>query len=149
MKKSFFSVPRTLPLHALTTFLIGVGCVWPLSLSLGLTAPLSLCLTACGATIMLYQMGGGKIAQHPMMPSINPTVVSPFLYLTGNAIAYSRAPDNFDFDASPIMTEGASIPEMGTKLLEHLSAIASGTMTKMETLNYAEQLELYMEGPVL
>ena len=49
MKKSFFSVPRTLPLHALTTFLIGVGCVWPLSLSLGLTAPLSLCLTACGA----------------------------------------------------------------------------------------------------
>lgn len=60
---------------------------------------------------MLYQMGGGKIAQHPMMPSINPTVVSPFLYLTGNAIAYSRAPDNFDFDASPIMTEGASIPE--------------------------------------
>ncbi len=116
---------------------------WMSSLSL------PLCLTACGATIMLYQMGGGKIAQHPMMPSINPTVVSPFLYLTGNAIAYSRAPDNFDFDASPIMTEGASIPEMGTKLLEHLSAIASGTMTKMETLNYAEQLELYMEGPVL
>ena len=38
---------------------------------------------------------------------------------------------------------------MGTKLLEHLSAIASGTMTKMETLNYAEQLEPYMEGPVL
>lgn len=116
---------------------------WMSSLSL------PLCLTACGATIMLYQMGGGKIAQHPMMPSINPTVVSPFLYLTGNAVAYSRAPDNFDFDASSIMTEGASIPEMGTKLLEHLSAIASGTMTKMETLNYAEQLELYMEGPVL
>lgn len=84
---------------------------WMSSLSL------PLCLTACGATIMLYQMGGGKIAQHPMMPSINPTVVSPFLYLTGNAVAYSRAPDNFDFDASSIMTEGASIPEMGTKLL--------------------------------
>ena len=44
MKKSFFSVPRTLPLHALTTFLIGVGCVWPLSLSLGLTAPLEECV---------------------------------------------------------------------------------------------------------
>ena len=47
MKKSFFSVPRTLPLHALTTFLIGVGCVWPLSLSLGLTAPLSLSVGCC------------------------------------------------------------------------------------------------------
>ena len=56
MKKSFFSVPRTLPLHALTTFLIGVGCVWPLSLSLGLTAPLSLCLTVCGAVTLLFAL---------------------------------------------------------------------------------------------
>lgn len=56
MKKSFFSVPRTLSLHALTTFLIGVGCVWPLSLSLGLTAPLSLCLTACGAVTLLFAL---------------------------------------------------------------------------------------------
>lgn len=56
MKKSFFSVPRTLPLHALTTFLIGAGCVWPLSLSLGLTAPLSLCLTACGAVTLLFAL---------------------------------------------------------------------------------------------
>ena len=56
MKKSFFSVPRALPLHALTTFLIGVGCVWPLSLSLGLTAPLSLCLTACGAVTLLFAL---------------------------------------------------------------------------------------------
>ncbi len=56
MKKSFFSVPRTLPLHALTTFLIGMGCVWPLSLSLGLTAPLSLCLTACGAVTLLFAL---------------------------------------------------------------------------------------------
>lgn len=56
MKKSFFSVPRTLLLHALTTFLIGVGCVWPLSLSLGLTAPLSLCLTACGAVTLLFAL---------------------------------------------------------------------------------------------
>ena len=55
MKKSFFSVPRTLPLHA-PTFLIGVGCVWPLSLSLGLTAPLSLCLTACGAVTLLFAL---------------------------------------------------------------------------------------------
>ena len=46
MKKSFFSVPRTLPLHALTTFLIGVGCVWPLSL----------CLTACGAVTLLFAL---------------------------------------------------------------------------------------------
>ena len=56
MKKPFFSVPRTLFLHALTTFLIGAGCVWPLSLSLGLTAPLSLCAAACGAVTLLFAL---------------------------------------------------------------------------------------------
>ena len=56
MKKSFFSVPRTLPLHALTTFLIGVGCVWPLSLSLGLTAPLEECVVCCGAVTLLFAL---------------------------------------------------------------------------------------------
>lgn len=87
--------------------------------------------------------------QYPMMPAINPTVVSPFLYVTGNALAYARSPDNFDFDSSKIMTEGASIEKEGERLLAHLLDVASGTMTKMETLDYAEQLELYMEGPVL
>lgn len=56
MKKPFFSVPRTLILHALTTFLIGVGCVWPLSLSLGLTAPLEECVVCCGAVTLLFAL---------------------------------------------------------------------------------------------
>ena len=116
---------------------------WMSSLSL------PLCFTACGATVVLYQMGGGAMPQDPMMPAINPTVVAPFMYVTGNALAYSRSPDNFDFDSSRIMTEGASIEEEGKKLLAHILDVASGSMTKMETLDYAEQLELYMEGPVL
>ncbi|MCF0253158.1 MAG: UxaA family hydrolase [Duodenibacillus sp.] len=116
---------------------------WMSSLSL------PLCFTACGAAVVLYQMGGGAMPDRPMMPAINPTVVSPFLYLTGNAAAYGRASDNFDFDASPIMTRGASIEALGEQLLDRILAVASGSMTKMETLDYAEQLELYMEGPVL
>ena len=83
------------------------------------------------------------------MPAINPTVVSPFLYVTGNARAFERSPDNFDFDASPVMSGNASIEEMGEALLTHLRDIASGTVTKMETLLYEEQLEVFMEGPVL
>lgn len=87
--------------------------------------------------------------QHPMMPAINPTVVSPFLYVTGNAVAYERASDSIDFNSSGIMTQALSIQDEGDRLLAHLLDIASGTFTKMETLDYAEQLELYMEGPVL
>ena len=116
---------------------------WMSSLSL------PLCFTACGAAIVIYQMGGGAMPQYPMMPAINPTVVSPFLYVTGNAQAYSRSPDNFDFDSSGIMTRAESIEKEGDRLLAHLLEVASGSMTKMETLDYAEQLELYMEGPVL
>ena len=86
---------------------------------------------------------------HPMMPAINPTVVSPFLYVTGNANAYQKSPDNFDFDSSSIMTEARDIEVVGEELLDHLLRIASGTYTKMETLNYAEQLEIFMEGPEL
>lgn len=116
---------------------------WMSSLSL------PLCFAASGAALVLYQMGGGAMPNHPMMPAINPTVVSPFLYVTGNALAYSRSPDNFDFNSSAIMTKAAPIDDEGERLLDHLIDIASGTFTKMETLDYAEQLEVFMEGPVL
>ena len=116
---------------------------WMSSLSL------PLCFAASGAAIVLYQMGGGAMPNHPMMPAINPTVVSPFLYVTGNKNAYARSPDNFDFNSSPIMAGEISIADEGEKLLDHLLEIGSGTLTRMETLNYAEQLEVFMEGPVL
>ena len=58
MKKPFFSVPRTLFLHALTTFFIGFGCVWPLSLALGLTAPLAQCAACCAGVTLLFALLG-------------------------------------------------------------------------------------------
>ncbi len=117
---------------------------WMSSLSL------PLCFAASGAAIVLYQMGGGSISsQYSMMPAINPTVVSPFLYVTGNAKAYEKSPDNFDFNSSGVMSGTESIPEAGARLMTHILDIASGTYTKMEALNYSEQLEVFMEGPVL
>lgn len=116
---------------------------WMSSLSL------PLCFTASGAAIVLYQMGGGALPKDPMMPAINPTVVSPFMYVTGNRVAYSRSPDNFDFNSSAIMDGTSSIEEEGAKLLRHVLDVMEGSYTKMETLDYAEQLEVFMEGPVL
>ena len=53
MKNPLFSLPKTLGLHTIVTFLVGIGCVYPLSLSLGLTAPVSLhrVLPAGGAPV--------------------------------------------------------------------------------------------------
>lgn len=56
MKKTFFSIPNALLLHALTTFLIGIGCTYPLSLSLGLTAPLSLSVGCCALVTLAFAL---------------------------------------------------------------------------------------------
>lgn len=56
MKKTFFSMPNALLLHALTTFLIGIGCTYPLSLSLGLTAPLSLSVGCCALVTLTFAL---------------------------------------------------------------------------------------------
>ena len=56
MKKTFFSMPNALLLHTLTTFLIGIGCTYPLSLSLGLTAPLSLSVGCCALVALAFAL---------------------------------------------------------------------------------------------
>ena len=56
MKKPFFSVPNALFLHTLTTFLIGIGCTYPLSLSLGLTAPLTLSVGGCALVALAFAL---------------------------------------------------------------------------------------------
>ena len=58
---------------------------WMSSLSL------PLCFTASGAAIVLYQMGGGALPKDPMMPAINPTVVSPSCTARGTG-SRTRAP---------------------------------------------------------
>lgn len=117
---------------------------WMSSLSL------PLCFTACGASIVMYQMGGGDMADtYPMMPAINPTIVSPWMYVTGNKHTYKKSPDNIDYDSSAALDGQATLEEVGEGLLNHILAIASGTLTKMETYNYQEQLEVLMEGPFL
>ncbi|MGG5964186.1 UxaA family hydrolase [Salmonella enterica] len=117
---------------------------WMSSLSL------PLCFAACGANIIMYQMGGGDMAEkYPMMPAINPTIVTPWMYLTGNKHTYDKAPDSIDFNSSSVLEGSASLEEMGSDLLDYIINIASGTFTKMEALNYQEQVEVLMEGPFL
>ena len=49
-------MPNVLLLHTLTTFLIGIGCTYPLSLSLGLTAPLSLSVGCCALVTLAFAL---------------------------------------------------------------------------------------------
>lgn len=54
MKTPLFSPPEHVLVHALTTLCIGAGCVYPLSLSLGLSAPAPLILGCCGGVALLF-----------------------------------------------------------------------------------------------
>lgn len=46
----------TLALHTLSTFLIGVGCAYPLALSLGLNAPFVLCAACCALSSLVFAL---------------------------------------------------------------------------------------------
>lgn len=54
MKNPLFSLPKALGLHTIVTFLVGIGCVYPLSLSLELTAPVSLGVGCCLLVALLF-----------------------------------------------------------------------------------------------
>jgi len=117
---------------------------WMSSLSLPLSH------AAAGAHIAVYQMGGGDLPKlYPTMPAYSSPTVSPLMYVTGNKQTYQKAIDSMDFDSSAIMEGKASIDEMGEKMLDRFLAIASGTLTKMETWNYTDPTEILLEGPNL
>ncbi len=46
----------TLALHTLSTFLIGVGCAYPLALSLGLNTPFVLCAACCALSSLVFAL---------------------------------------------------------------------------------------------
>ena len=54
MKKTLFSLPEHAPLHAITTLCIGLGSAYPLSLALGLVAPLPLFAACCALVTLLF-----------------------------------------------------------------------------------------------
>lgn len=54
MKKTLFSVPEHWLLHALMTLCIGLGCVYPLALSMNLTVSAGFCAACCAGVTLLF-----------------------------------------------------------------------------------------------
>ena len=51
------ALPRSLALHALTTLSIGVGCAWPLLLSMDIAASAPLCISCCAGVTLAFLLG--------------------------------------------------------------------------------------------
>lgn len=80
-------------------------------------------MIGCGAQMIAFTTGRGNPTGFP---------IAPVLKITGNARTYAGMAENFDFDASPIISQGISVEEMGAELLQMVIRAASGEMTAAE-----------------
>lgn len=83
----------------------------------------------CGSQLIAFTTGRGHATGHPLVP---------VLKVTGNYKTYAAMTECFDFDASPIISQGASIEEEGERLLDLVIRVASGEQTAAEKLGGTE-----------
>ena len=98
------------------------------------------CVTAqvgAGASIVLFTTGLGT-------PTGNP--IAPVVKLSTNTALVERMPDIIDFDAGPIITGGATINEMGEKILALVIQVASGEVRTKAELNSQEDFIPWKRG---
>lgn len=86
-------------------------------------------MVASGAQIILFSTGRGT-------PTGNP--IAPVIKITGNPDTYKIMEDNIDMNMGKIITDGASIEEMGNELFDEIEKVANGKKTKAETLGHKE-----------
>ena len=85
-------------------------------------------MVAGGAQIVVFSTGRGT-------PTGNP--IAPVIKITGNRITFAGMEDNIDVDASPIIY-GGNLKDLGEDLLKLTAEVASGRMTKAESLGFTE-----------
>jgi altronate dehydratase large subunit len=110
---------------------------------------LPMSLAAAGAQISLYQLGGEDLPSNdPPMLATNNAVVAPLMMITGNPRTARKAERSIDFSSGAIITGEADVGQMGEALFAKIISVASGELTKGETINYSDPLDPYFLGPV-
>lgn len=71
----------------------------------------------CGAQIVVFTTGRGNPTGHPLVPVIK---------VTGNYKTYAGMAENFDFDASGVISANDTIEEDGKKLFDYVMDVANG-----------------------
>ncbi len=86
-------------------------------------------MAAGGAQIVVFTTGLGTPAG---------CAIAPVIKVTGNADTYRKMSDNIDINAGRIITEGASVDEIGREIFDLLVRTAEGELTKAEILGHRE-----------
>ena len=101
---------------------------------------------AAGSNLVMFQLGGGGLAGRDLMEG-SPAIIAPFLWCTANPNTYRMAKDNIDFYSGTVIMDGEDPQEAGERLYRTVIDIASGTLSRSETLLYTEPVDLCLEEP--
>jgi len=86
-------------------------------------------MVAGGAQLVVFTTGLGTPIGNPIAPVIK---------VTGNSETYQRMSDNIDANAGTIIEGLEDIKEAGSRIYREVLSVASGKMTKAETLGHTE-----------
>ena len=103
---------------------------------------------ASGAQLTLFQHGGGAGASKNHILDPSTAVVSPMLWTSANLITYGQTKGSLDFYSGTVIEDKETIEQAGERLVNLALEIASGTLTRGETINYNEPIEIYTIDPI-
>jgi altronate dehydratase len=66
------------------------------------------------------------------------------MWTTANPKTLAMAPSSIDFYSGTILEGEETIEEAGERLLQMVVDIASGTLTKVETINHTDPTQIYL-----
>jgi altronate dehydratase large subunit len=103
-------------------------------------------LAAAGANLCIFQLGGNEYGPvDPPVNIINASIVSPNMFTTGNPRTFQKASSYIETNAGAEFFEGhISLKEAGEAIFQKILDIASGEVTKLETINYVDPIEVYL-----
>ena len=99
---------------------------------------------ASGAQLCLFQLGGGGWPGTDLL-SPSTAVVAPLMWTTANPKTLEMAGSGIDFFSGAVIEGKESIEEAGEKLLATVLDVASGTLARSETINYAGPAQIYLK----
>ena len=99
---------------------------------------------ASGAQLVLFQLGGGGWPGNDLLHT-STAVVAPLMWVTANPRTLAMAGDSIDFYSGTVIEGKDTIAEAGEKLLHTVLEVASGTLTKVETIRHTDPTQIYLK----
>ena len=103
---------------------------------------------ASGAQLLIQSTGTTSSPSNYDLLLTSPGVVSPLFFTTANPRTVDLAPTSIDFYSGTVLEGTETIESAGEKLLELVLDVASGSMTRVETLRHQNPTSFYLKDPV-